>query len=667
MAGTPHQLSNSTHANDDRFNGFESNELRRVSAPIPNEFGPGDSRYAKSQSMAFGSGRGIRDEPQMSQQIRQQSDETIRNMAKSQSMPFSRLNERSNSGDSIPSRDKRSSPMDTQGPNRGYGGLPDKVTPPPPVDKTPKQSPRLASAGQIGNSSPSQNNSYKLHSFDNIVELIAAQPQKTYVASPPELEMILARTSAGGQPKQGQPGSATNDWDSVWLQLSGISLSMWSMKETRAAAAKGEKVPPTYFNITDSSLELLAPLPPPPHRPNSHPHHFVFSLNTAGSNRLLFSCPTEKDVAKWATGLRLAAWERARLEEIYTGHLIKSEGMDTAPSQLVRGRMEGWVRVRVMGGTDWKRLWVVLSTPDVGKDDLQEKKNRRRSLFGIGDSKDKDPVQEPNTGERMASFYLEQRTQRNQTSNTPVLTITNVSQAYAVFPERLEVMSQSNLMKVVGRINGDLVTIEGRLRDSGWALIMPEAPDAVSGSPSQSSASPLSDMMRWVTGFHDVFELYGRPGNYSWDVKDPKSLFFAYPQGERRGRLFLDIDEAMRSDFRTSNLPAIRGAFRSLVERRLLGPHAEYRSEGDLGGQVPQPHNNSYRLPPLAFDKSGAPNGQPGEPRSLTPITERTDIASRNPSTKTEKSTFFTSDGSGGGQHRQVSNLGEDRSKSQPL
>ena len=34
-----------------------------------------------------------------------------------------------------------------------------------------------------------------------IVDLIGAQPSKTYMSSPPELEMILARTSAGGQPK----------------------------------------------------------------------------------------------------------------------------------------------------------------------------------------------------------------------------------------------------------------------------------------------------------------------------------------------------------------------------------------------------------------------------------------------------------------------------------
>jgi CCR4-NOT transcriptional complex subunit CAF120 len=33
------------------------------------------------------------------------------------------------------------------------------------------------------------------------VDLIGAQPNKHYVASPPELEMILARTSAGALPK----------------------------------------------------------------------------------------------------------------------------------------------------------------------------------------------------------------------------------------------------------------------------------------------------------------------------------------------------------------------------------------------------------------------------------------------------------------------------------
>lgn len=56
-------------------------------------------------------------------------------------------------------------------------------------------------------------------------------------------------------------------------------------------------------------------------------------------------------------------------------------------------------------------------------------------------------------------------------------------------------------MKVVGRIGGELVSIEGRLRDSGWALIMPETPEgAAGGANTPPPISPLGNMMRWVTG-----------------------------------------------------------------------------------------------------------------------------------------------------------------------
>jgi hypothetical protein len=161
----------------------------------------------------------------------------------------------------------------------------------------------------------------------------------------------------------------------------------------------------TFVVSTDSSLELLAPLPPPPHRAESHPHPFVFSLNTAGSNRILLSCRNEPNLALWVSALRLAAYEKSRIEEIYTGHLLQTfvrssnRGGPTLPtgsnekgswnepdSPLVKGRMEGWVRVRVMGGTEWKRLWLVLSAPasaiSAGSKDTGDK--RRRSLFGFG-------------------------------------------------------------------------------------------------------------------------------------------------------------------------------------------------------------------------------------------------------------------------------------------
>lgn len=89
---------------------------------------------------------------------------------------------------------------------------------------SPRRGSSFVNPPQPDTAGPANASQVDMDRFRSIVDLIAIQPQKTYVTSPPELEMILARTSAGGQPKQGQPGSATNDWDAVWLQLSGISL-----------------------------------------------------------------------------------------------------------------------------------------------------------------------------------------------------------------------------------------------------------------------------------------------------------------------------------------------------------------------------------------------------------------------------------------------------------
>ena len=165
-------------------------------------------------------------------------------------------------------------------------------------------------------------------------------------------------------------------------------------------------------------------------------------------------------------------------------------------------------------------------------------------------------------------------------------------------------------------------------------------------------------------GFHDVFGLYGRPERYNWDPKNPKSLFFAYPQGQDRGvswkgtrtpaedlwqRLFLDIDEALRADFRLTSLPAVRAQFIALLVQRLSAPASAEQYRGTSGdaeddsSAPPRPEGN-YRLPPLSFGDPSPSVSHDSQPRSLTPITERTDIidgTSRTPSTRTAGSNFF--------------------------
>jgi CCR4-NOT transcriptional complex subunit CAF120 len=58
---------------------------------------------------------------------------------------------------------------------------------------------------------------------------------------------------------------------------------------------------------------------------NAPPKKFtnVITLNTAGSNLLFFACPDSASLVSWAAALRLSSWEKSRLEEIYTAHLIR--------------------------------------------------------------------------------------------------------------------------------------------------------------------------------------------------------------------------------------------------------------------------------------------------------------------------------------------------------
>jgi len=126
-----------------------------------------------------------------------------------------------------------------------------------------------------------------------------------------------------------------------------------------------------------------------------------------------------------------------------------------------------------------------------------------------------------------------------------VLTMTQVTQAFAVYPERPELISRSTLIKVEGLI-GDEHTAGGMRGREGWMLILPEI---------DSGSNPTIEMLRWIIGqsihfpqalcgiqllallstaLHDAFEMYGRPQAYTWDARDSLSMMFAYPVGPTR-------------------------------------------------------------------------------------------------------------------------------------
>lgn len=290
-------------------------------------------------------------------------------------------------------------------------------------------------------------------------------------------------------------------------------------------------------------------------------------------NIIAFSCQDEDALTSWVAAFRLAVWEKARLEEIYTGHLLRMSLSEVAPpngapgvaatagrwkeprSTLVRGRLEGWIKVRVAGQTEWRRVWAVITarsgahghtgsgsngagagdgdsaangTRPVSPVATLQKRNRMSSFFGVSSSSHQSSSSStparppsppsPSSNSTQASIALYLSPKPKDRKNAPLLTVTDVTQAFSVYPDRVELINLSTLIKVEGRLGG--VEIDdhgsggsGRGRSGsttgasggvvgreGWMFLMPEA---------ENGALPPMEMLKWVVGKF-VFQSTGR-------------------------------------------------------------------------------------------------------------------------------------------------------------
>jgi len=175
------------------------------------------------------------------------------------------------------------------------------------------------------------------------------------------------------------------------------------------------------------------------------------------------------------------------------------------PTTLNRGRMEGWVRIRIAGQTDWKRMWMV-ATACIEGERLAE---RPPSSSGVAGG-----VLSPNTltkKKRMSTFFSRDSVANSQPiasskpnislytspkpkdKKKPLLTIHNVTQAFAVYPERPELISRSTLIKIEGLFGGEDTAAAMKSRE-GWLLMMPELEGGLRES---------AEMLKWVVGESD--------------------------------------------------------------------------------------------------------------------------------------------------------------------
>ncbi|EKM58341.1 uncharacterized protein PHACADRAFT_90445 [Phanerochaete carnosa HHB-10118-sp] len=487
----------------------------------------------------------------------------------------------------------------------------------------------------------------------SIVQLTAAHGSKIYFSGP-----LIRRFDR--QP-DGQRPTKDEGWREVWAQLGGTILSLWDMKEIEEASKEGRQAPPSYLNVTDAFVQVLGSVTMPATSTSAAQKYTnVLTLNTAGSNLLLFACPSTQALLSWAAALRLAAWEKSRLEEIYSAHLIRitlNDGRDMH-TPLRDGRMEGWIRIRVAGQTDWKLLWMVISagahSSDAGVVELRSpsptvlRKKRISSLF----SRDQSPPRVPAPARPMLQLFMSNKPKDRREA---VLTVRDVSQAFAVYPERPELISRSTLLKIEGMLGDEEVAGAMRNRE-GWLLVMPEL---------KGNGARASEMLKWLIAIHDAFELYGRPQMYSWDPRDPGSMMFAYPIGPHKDLLFLDRELAENLDPRDDRTSSARAQLRHILWDRMRGSPdqsqspatgaptlpplpditlmGDIKNEGQIlverkseeqqyaaagSSQQASVSGGPLQLPPLQFEMSrdhDLPDIPPQLPRPLTPITERSD------------------------------------------
>jgi CCR4-NOT transcriptional complex subunit CAF120 len=136
-------------------------------------------------------------------------------------------------------------------------------------------------------------------------------------------------------------------------------------------------------------------------------------------------------------------------------------------------------------------MWMVISGSQTSSTDpgapstttgiVPTPKKRMSNLF----SRDHSP--EPLPTKPFLALYA---SPRPKDKKHPLLTLKEVSQAFAVYPERPELINRSTLMKLEGLI-GDEEMAGTMKRREGWLLIMPEL---------EAGNTQASEMLKWLVG-----------------------------------------------------------------------------------------------------------------------------------------------------------------------
>src|SRR5206468_885971 len=136
--------------------------------------------------------------------------------------------------------------------------------------------------------------------------------------------------------------------------------------------------------------------------------------------------PDDPALNLWVNAIRLSCFEGSRIQEVYTATLVKRPGLKDFGNGtvLVKGKLEGYLQVQFSGDVEPKKYWVVVS------DHRAEDKKKKNLSFTRG----------------QALFYESKKKQK------PFMTLANVLQAYAFYPENPALIDKTATFCVEGSL-----------------------------------------------------------------------------------------------------------------------------------------------------------------------------------------------------------------------
>lgn len=306
-------------------------------------------------------------------------------------------------------------------------------------------------------------------------------------------------------------------WKQVYAELSGSTLAIWDAEKSN----RQEDILPSYINITDAVLEIIE------QQVFGKSNCFAIQ-NTAGANRFIFQAITQQDLKKWETCFWLASFEGTKLHEMYTRTILSRPTYKPLFTKQPSNGLEGYLQVRFASKSDWQRFWAVLDKKDENK------------LWGRR-------TQSPFPGSVL--LYDDKK------SKTPVMSVTNVARAYAIYPENPQLYEHATMFK----IEGSVISVS---KDGNHNI-----PERISHV--LFMAKNNKELSQWLMATFDVFKLYGRPQQPSFHHTQLEAINNADAILRTPGKLFLDVPEVQEKGLCDRKRWDHKGIFADELQRKL--------------------------------------------------------------------------------------------------